>query len=157
MIVFIGSFPGTETKKLCKTLALRLGLRHVQKEELEKNIKPKNFEALKQKVQEEEKKGNFITDSILTGRQLQKAVKIFLNSGKKQRAKTLSDLEKTTMAAALEKNEEEEKSTAKLLSAASLGNEYFNAEEFDLVLNIDRLNEDSTIALIEKFLEKIQK
>jgi len=154
MIIFVGSFPGTETKKLCKTLALRLGLRHLSKEEFEKNSE--KSEELKQKVQAEEKKGNFITDSAIAGKTLQNPVRIFLNSAKRVRAKQVAESEKITLPAALEKIEEEEKSTGKKLSAIS-GSEIFNPEEFDFMLNVDKLSEEATIALIEKFLEKIRK
>lgn len=114
-------------------------------------------ELTRQKISGEEKKGNFITDSIIAGKQLKNAVKIFLNSARKARAKNISETEKITLPAALEKIEEEEKNISKTLSKAGLESEYFNVEEFDLVLNIDRLNEDSIITLVEKFLEKIQK
>ena len=60
------------------------------------------------------------------------------------------------MPAALERIEEEEKSIGKKLLAIS-GSEIFNPEEFDFMLNVDKLSEEATIALIEKFLEKIRK
>ncbi|MDO8646968.1 MAG: hypothetical protein Q7R70_00950 [Candidatus Diapherotrites archaeon] len=156
MILIITAFPGTQTKKLCKTIALRFGLRHFGKEDAEKIMKEKGWEELKQRIQEEEKKGKFVTDSMIAGKQVQKSVKVFLNSAKRSRAKSIAELEKIPVASALELIEEEQQSLEK--SAKTIfGTEAFVPEELDLMLNIDRLDENSTINLIEKFLEKIQK
>ena len=156
MIVAIASFPGTETKKLCKTLAMRLGLKHLSREIVDAKAIAASSESSRQEIAEEESKGNFITDSMIACKQLQKAVKIFLHSARKARAKQVSEREKISMGAALEKIEEEEKALSKAIAAIS-GTGYFIPEEFDMVLNLDRLDEEATIALVEKFLEKIKK
>lgn len=156
MIIIIAGFPGIDTKKMCKTLALRLGLRHLTSEELQKSLAQKGWDATKQKIQTEERKGNFITDSMLASKQVQNALRVFLNSAKRIRAKKLAEAERMPVAAALERIEDEEKSLEKTMSN-TFGTAFFNPEEFDIMLNIDRFNEESTIALIEKILEKIQK
>lgn len=156
MIIVIAALPGTETKKVCKTLALRLGLRHVQKEAIESEAKEKGWESARQRIMEEEKKGNFITDSMLAGKAVGKAFRIFLNASKRSRAKALAERERTTLAAALEKVEEEEKSIEKQ-SSRLFGSSYLQPEELDIMLNAERFSEESTIAMIEKILEKAQK
>lgn len=156
MILIITAFPGTETKKLCKTIALRFGLRHFGKEEAEKIMKEKGWEELKQRIFEEEKKGKFITDSMIAGKQVQKSIKIFLNSAKRSRAKNIAELERIPVASALELIEEEQQSLEKSVKT-TFGTELFVLEDLDLMLNFDRLDETSTITIIEKFLEKIQK
>jgi len=156
MIIVIASFPGTETKKMCKTLALRLGLRHLQKEDIEGKASGKEWEIARQRIIEEEKKGNFITDSMLASKTVGKALRIFLNAPKRTRAKNIAGIEKMTLAAALEKIEENEKKTENE-SSRIFGSAYFQPEEFDIMLNAERFSEESMITMIEKFLEKIQK
>ncbi|MEW6295429.1 MAG: hypothetical protein AB1467_03995 [Candidatus Diapherotrites archaeon] len=169
MIITIAALPGTESREISKMLALQSGLRCISSDEIKTRIAVE-LNSQKEKIKEEEhpekfkniimqesKKGDVVIDHI-TGSWLagNADIKIFLNSSKKSRAKTLSEKEKIPLSEALERIELLEKDFARQM-LNNYGINVFELEGHDLVLNMDRLGKEGAIAVINKFIEKMKK
>lgn len=169
MIITITSFPGTETKELSKLLALQVGLRYFSANEIKKRIavetnlpiekvKEEEFtEKIKQIIEQEAKKNDIIVDHTLGAWTINNAdLKVFLKSYKKVRAKTISEKQKIPMGEALETIEMKEREQEKNF-LNNYGINIYDLQVYDLVVNIDKLKQDSIIGIIKKYLEKMHK
>jgi len=169
MIITIAALPGTESREISKMLALQSGMRCISSEEIKTRIavelnlqkekikEEEHSEKVKNLIMQEAKKGDAVIDHI-TGSWLagNADLKIFLNSSKKSRAKMLSEKEKIPLSEALEKIELQEKDFARQ-TLNNYGVNVFELEGQDLVLNMDKLGKEGTIAVINKFMEKMKK
>jgi predicted cytidylate kinase len=169
MIITITSYEGTETKELSKLLALQAGLRYFSANEIKKRIavetgvptekiKEEEFtEKIKQIIEGEAKKNDIIIDHALAAWTINNAdLKVFLKSYKKTRAKKMSEKQKIPLKEAIEEIELKEREQEKSL-LNNYGINIYDLQVYDLVINIDKLDQDSTIGIIKKYMEKMHK
>ena len=168
MILTITGPPGTDTRNLCKGLALQLGIKYLpkekiierislaekrEKEEIEANTMNEEFvEKLRQLVLKEAKQDHLILDWGLSTWALNEAdLKVFVNSKKKIRAKEMTRTKRIPFVEAkrhIEEKEEEERT--KMLHL--LGVNVNDLKSFDLVVNSDKLGTDGITGVIIKYL-----
>jgi len=169
MIITITSYPGTETKELSKLLALQAGLRYFSANEIKKRIaietnmpiekiQEEEFtEKIKQIIEQEAKKNDIIIDHALAAWTINNAdLKVFLKSYSKVRAKIMSEKEKIPMGDSMEQIELKEKEQEKNF-LNNYGINIYDLQVYDLVINIDKLDQDRVIGIIKKYLEKMHK
>ncbi|PIU21833.1 MAG: hypothetical protein COT15_00205 [Candidatus Diapherotrites archaeon CG08_land_8_20_14_0_20_34_12] len=172
MIITITGWPGTNTRNICKLLALQLGLRYLTEEKIKEDIvKEHNIlpEELDSKLGKEEfieavnntfKKQtgeNIITDYALASWLVNSAeLKVFLESKENNRVKRMVISQEMPLIVAknMIRTEEDERKKKYLYE---YGINIFDMQNFDIVINIDKLDNDGIIALIKKYLEKMKK
>jgi len=169
MILTLTGLPGTDTRNLCKALALQLGVRYLtkeriiekialsenrKKEEVEGNALSEEFvKNLRQFVLKEAKSDHIIIDWGLASWVLNEAdIRVFVLSKKKERAKELTRVKKMPFIEAKEEIEEqEEKERSDLLHL--LGVNVHDLKSFDLVINSDKLSNESIPPVIIKYIK----
>lgn len=169
MILTLTGLPGTDTRNLCKILALQLGIKYLTKErivekialeekkekkEIEDNALSEEFvEKLKRFILREAKQDHVIVDWELAAWVLSEAdLKVFILSKEKMRAKKLTKVKKVPFIEAkkeIEEQEEEQRSNFLHL----LGVNTHDLKSFDLVINADKLDADGVPAVILKYLK----
>ncbi|MEK6973052.1 MAG: cytidylate kinase family protein [archaeon] len=172
MIITITGWPGTNTRNVCKILALQLGLKYLTEEKIKEDVAKEHnilVEELDFKLGKEafinavngifRKQGseNVITDYALASWLVNDAaLKVFLESKENNRVKKMVVSREMPLIVAKQmiKNEEDERKKKYLYE---YGINIFDMQNFDIVLNTDKLNEDGIIALIKKYLEKMKK
>lgn len=171
MIITITGWPGTNTRNICKLLALQLGLKYLTEEKLKEDIAKEHsilLEELDSKLGKEEfieavnkafenAADNIITDYALASWLVGSAeLKVFLESKENNRLKKMAISKEMPLILAKQmiKSEEEERKKKYLYE---YGINIFDMQNFDIVINIDKLNEDGIISLIKKYLEKMKK
>jgi len=171
MIVTLNSLPGSNVEAISKLLALQLGMKYLSKEvllekvakkfkqsvnEIEKSIADEKFvEMLKEVISEEAKGAHIIIDWPFACWAASESVKIFLYVPQKARADAITRKEKVPLADAKEKvSKEEDELRTRMLSL--LGVNIYDAKNFDLVLNIDKLGIENTTSVIIKYLKGIK-
>lgn len=169
MILTVTGLPGTDTRNLCKSLALQLGIRYLPKEkiieriameekreieEIEANAMSEEFvQKLRQFVSKESKQDHLILDWGLAAWVLNEAdLKVFVLSKKKERAKELTKVKKVPFIEAKKEIEEKEEEERKNLLHL-LGVNVHDLKSFDLVINADKLSFDGVPAVIIKYLK----
>jgi len=172
MILTVTGLPGTDTRNLCKSLALQLGIKYLTKEkiiekiavkenkkleEMEENVLSEEFvKKLKELVKKEAKQDHVITDWGLAVWVLNEAdLKVFILSKEKERAKELTRIKKVPfIEAKKEIEEEEEAQRSSFLNI--LGVNTHDLKSFDLVLNADKIGSDGVPGVIMKYLKNMR-
>ncbi len=169
MILTLTGLPGTDTRNLCKRLALQLGVKYLPREKIiekialeEKKTKKETediamseefVEKLKGFVFKEAKQDHVIIDWGLAAWVLSEAdLRVFVLSKKKERAKKLTKVKKVPFIEAkkeIEEQEEEQRSEFLHL----LGVNTHDLKSFDLVVNADKVGMDGVAAVILKYLK----
>ncbi len=161
MIMTVSGSAGSGSEKIGKSMALNFGMRYVSEKELdlrasrETRTAESHGEKVERLIQAENRKGGVVI-AHSAGAWLAKeaALKVYLKSTQRRRAKNRAEKEKIPLNLALEKLEEEEKENTKKLFEV-YGVDAKDLSAYDLVLNADRLNEDGITAVVRKYLEKI--
>ncbi|MFH1544518.1 MAG: cytidylate kinase family protein [archaeon] len=161
MIVTIGGYKGTETRELSKLLALETGMKYIGEEEIEKRIsgesEEERSEKRKEEIMREGEKEETIIEHVLSGLMLENAeAKVFLLSGKKMRARRISEKEGVEMDQAIERIEAMDKEIRDDY-LKYYGVNLLDLKDYDLVLNVDKLDRESAVKIIKKYIEKIKK
>lgn len=161
VIVTIGGYKGTETRELSKLLALETGIKYVGEEEIEKRVSGESEEErggkLKEEIIKEGEKEETIVEHLLGGLLLENAdARVFLLSGKKMRARRIAEKEKIEMNEAVERIETMDKEIRDNY-LRQYGVNLLELKNYDLVLNVDKLDRESTVKIIKKYIEKIKK
>ncbi|MEM4662599.1 MAG: cytidylate kinase family protein [Candidatus Diapherotrites archaeon] len=170
MIITLNSLPGSNVEEISKLLALQLGMKylpkevliekvskkHGKKEVVEKMMQEESFaETLRDVIKQESRNAHVILDWPIACWVAESQVKVFLYSSQKTRAEKLTIKEKIPIGAAREKLiREEDELKANLLSL--LGVNIFDAKNFDLAINTDKLNQQDVAAVIIKYLKGIK-
>lgn len=170
MIITLNSLPGSGVETISKLLALQLGMKYLTKEKLvdrvlkkcgEKCVPGKVFseekfaEKLKEVIEEESKKAHIIIDWPIACWVAENSVRIFLYSSQKARAEKITIRDKIPVGAAREMlNEEENELRTNLLSL--LGVNIYDAKNFDLAINIDKVSQEDCAAVIIKYLKGLK-
>ncbi|MEM0359813.1 MAG: cytidylate kinase family protein [Candidatus Diapherotrites archaeon] len=171
MILAITGLPGTDTRNLCKSLALQLGIKYLPKEKiLEKTLEEKKgggkkeetelseefVQKLRQAILAEAKQDHIIIDWGLATWVLNEAdLKVFILSKQKNRAMEITKAKKIPFVEAKQELEEmEEEERKKLLHF--LGVNIHDLKYFDLVINADKLEMEGITAIIMKFMKNFK-
>jgi len=169
MILTVTGLPGTNTKNLCKSLSLQMGVKYLSKEKIIKKIAPgkkEEIEAnalseefvkkLKELVTKEGKRDHIILDWSVAAWVLNEAeLKVFVLSKKKLRAMELTRTKKVPFIEAKQEIEElEEEQRRDFLHL--LGVNVHDLKGFDLVINSDKLNQESISQVILKYLKNLK-
>ncbi|MCX8190353.1 MAG: cytidylate kinase family protein [Candidatus Diapherotrites archaeon] len=170
MIITLNSLPGSGVEKISKLLALQLGMKYLTKEKLvDRTIKKceekcyskgmfleeKFAEKLKEVIEEESKNAHVIIDWPIACWVMDNAVRIFLYSSQKARAEKITVRDKIPIGAAREMlNEEENELKTNMLSL--LGINIYDAKNFDLAINIDKISQEDCAAVIIKYLKGLK-
>jgi len=169
MILTVTGLPGTDTKNLCKSLALQLGVKYLskekiiekiargKKEEIEANALSEEFvKKLKELVAKEGKQDHIILDWSVAAWVLNEAeLKVFVLSKKKLRALELTRTKKLPFIEAKQEIEElEEEQRRDFLHL--LGVNVHDLKGFDLVINSDKLDQESVLQVILKYLKNLK-
>ncbi len=169
MILTLTGLPGTDTRNLCKILALQLGVKYLPKEriiekmaleekkekrEIEDSVLSEEFVGkLKEFILREAKQDHVIVDWSLAAWVLSEAdLRVFIVSKEKERAKKITKVKKVPFIEAkkeIEEQEEEQRSEFLHL----LGVNTHDLKSFDLVINADKLDADGIPAVILKYLK----
>lgn len=169
MILTVTGLPGTDTRNLCKMLALQMGVRYLPKEKIIEKIareekKEKSevkaiacseefIEKLKQFIAREAKKDHLILDWRIATWVLSEAdLRVFVLSKKKERAKKMTKKKKKPFIEAKREIEEQEETERKNL-LHYLGVNVHDLKAFDLVVNADKLNLEGVTTVIIKYLK----
>jgi cytidylate kinase len=167
MLICVAGYPGTETKNVCKNLALQMGLRYLDEESIMKKVgriqmshgeENKDVELLKSVqhvVKNASKHDHIVTDHALAAWGIKDAdLRIFIHSSEKVRAAKLARREKLTLTAAQKKlADEEEAMRKKFLNAYSINLDDLSA--FDLVINVDKLRDEGIVSVVRKYLHNM--
>ena len=163
MIITLTSKEGHDIKSLTKDLAFELGLRFVSKSELlekqgidEQASTPEDFEKIKESLQVEEKKGNFITNLDAAAWLTKADVKVLLNSLRKTRAEVLAQKQGSSLEEARALIEHREKEQARK-AMQYYGIDVNDENVFDVMLNTEKLKDDDVKVMIKKFIERMKR
>ncbi len=168
MILTVTGQPGTNTRNLCKILALQLGIKYLprekiiekiaseekrSKEETEASALEEGFvKKLKELVAKESRQDHVILDWGVAAWVLSEAdLRVFVLSKKKSRAKELTRMKKMPFIEA--KKEIEERDEEERKSLLALGVNVHDLKTFDLVINADKLDAEGIPPVILKYLK----
>ena len=161
MIITLSGYPGTQTRKLGKILALELGLKFVSEENIcrENGLEISDEESVKrinEIIKEEAAKGGKLVEGILAPIALENAdLRVFLLSSKNTRAKSVAVAKNISSGEALSTIEEMETKTGNAILNAK-GVDAFDLNKFDVAVNLDKIKEDGAIAVVKKCLGEMK-
>ncbi|MCX6801755.1 MAG: cytidylate kinase family protein [Candidatus Diapherotrites archaeon] len=169
MILTVTGLPGTDTRNLCKSLSLQLGIKYLPKETIiekisaeekkdrekaEADVLSEEFvQKLRAFILNEAKQDHLIVDwGLATWLMNEADLKVFVLSKEKNRALEMTRVKKVPFVEAkqeMEKMEEEERKNLLHL----LGVNVHDLKYFDLVINADKLDMEGITGIIMKFMK----